>query len=477
MNFTTISEILRERDLQLSKIRSETKNISAYDTVVGNSKQPLELNKTAGKLQSILDHLKNVCQYTAALRRANVSTYTELQYYKGEQMSVAECSKGMTNEKRYLQLLASKLMSSATYVNTSVNRHNDEQKKRLTQMLDDEYKKHESERKSSREENYTLSENFDSEYTRKIDNVRTAFWQKNKAELYDPIDIFSKINSINLWAEMFTKDVNLCINKANNNSYESSYMIEELTGEPSISLEELLNKMKEYEQQIETLLNRLVLVSWKVGTNGQYKEPNVQNAEKDYDLLSTMIDSYREMKNVYRTMSTFANTGITNSLTKLPMSPVDISDYNHFVVPVITEVIEMINLQKSTCKSTAKTSETNTRSEVVKMLEGSMTNASSRPTADKMKDYTNSIIDSVSTKMVAGENVEKYVQIYQEVLDEFESKINVALSTINSNTKVKVTWNTDTRKKELKSWGTLNCVNGLQRPTTPKLLGSANDRL
>ena len=219
------------------------------------------------------------------------------------------------------------------------------------------------------------------------------------------------------------------------------------------------------------------MVSWQVGTDGQYKEPNVQNAEKDYDLLSTMIDSYREMKNVYRTMSTFANTGITNSLTKLPMSPVDISDYNHFVVPVITEVIEMINLQKSTCKSTAKTSETNTRSEVVKMLEGSMTNASSRPTADKMKDYTNSIIDSVSTKMVAGENVEKYVQIYQEVLDEFESKINVALSTINSNTKVKVTWNTDTRKKELKSWGTLNCVNGLQRPTTPKLLGSANDRL
>ena len=448
-NMSTITELLRSRDLAIKKVSKESTKFMAYATVNGSAKVPEELAQAQGAFQCVLDHLKNIMTSTSVLRKANMSILTDMpNFFTKEQMTIAECRQNIVGDKNvglpsfsyHLTDLYNHMLKQTQDVSSAVKRHNDSAKSSLKTMLDSEYNKHESERKLSRDQNFALALDFDSAYELKVKSLTDAFWAKNKALQVDPLNVFAKMTELSEWLNDYERTKEMRINKANNSlliSVQQTYSV--AVDSNTVSLEELANLIKDKNMEIQTAIFRLVVVSWKVG-DADVKNLVVNSASFDYALLLTMIQAYGEMQRVMRVVTTLTDTGITNSLTKSDMTAVDIVDYKNIVVPVLTKMLEVAERQKHTATSTVKSQESSVRSEVVKLLENGMSSASARPTGDKMKEYTTSLVESLAPRVAVAPNLDSSIKQFQDLLDEYNGKIKSSLATVNANTRVQVTW-------------------------------------
>lgn len=468
MDENKITNLLRTKELTLKKVQKESTRIVAYDTVTGSAKDPEELAKTSATFQSVIDHLRNICQTTAIIRKANVGTMTDMANYFGEQMSIADCRQGIVSGKiignpsvhYHLKALYNKILRQMQDTNISVKSHNDQHTSKLKAVLDTEYQKHENERKSCKDQEVQLPVDFESSYVAKLESITEAYWTKNKAQHVDPLSIFSVLKSLSDWNDEFEKNRELKINRANNSIPITTLDLTPFNpseNEHSVSLEELNNLISDKNEEITTAIGRLVVVTWKIGQKDPIA-PAISSAQENFNLVMDMIRSYGLMQNTFRIVSTFTETNFVNPLTGEKMSAVDMADYKNTVIPVISKMLDIVEKQKATANSQVKSQEGTTRTEVIKMLETSMNSASARPTAEKMKEYTSNLLESVSTRMVVSPNIDEVVGRYKTLLDEFNSKLRPALATINANTRVKVVWNVNSLPKPVGSWDNVNQI-------------------
>lgn len=466
-----ISELLRSRDLLLKRIEKSSNKIVGYETVLGNAKPSEDLMNTESIFSSVYNLLENTCNVTAKLRRANVATQTSMKDYFGETMSVFDCRQNIVGDKvvglpsasYHLKTLYNEILRQTQEVNRSVTYHNESHLLKLKKIQDLEYSKHEEERKSSREQNIQLPVDFESTYETKIKNIVDSFWLTNKAHVVDPLSVFTLLKNLSEWTDLFEKEREMMINKANNTDASFDIDMSKYTGEPDVSLEELSNLIKEKNSEIIKLIDRLVVVSWKIGETGLTNNILIQNAKENYDLIMKLIKSYNIMISAHRTASTFVLTTVSNSITNKQMSAVDMIDLKNIVVPIMKKMLHVVEQQKENANKHIKSQESEIRSEVVKLLESSMSSASSRPSSDKVKEYTNNLIDSVSPKLVSATNINFWIEKYQSFLDEFDSKIKPALSTINANTRVKTIWENNTVPKQNEDWDTVDLMESYEQ--------------
>lgn len=469
-----ITELLRLRDLCLKKIEKESGKFIAYDVITGSAKPSDELLNAAATFQSVFDLLTNACTITSVLRKANVATQTNLQDYWGSQMSVAECRQNMVGDKivglpsvhHHLKSLYNRILKQTSDVNTAVKNHNDSHNTKLKKIQESEYVKHEEERKSSRDQNVQLPPDFETAYETKLQNITDAFWLKNKAVQVDPIKVFSLLTSLSTWIDNFEKNKEMQLNRANNSEpvveCDLSHF-QSADNDNDVSLEELASLIKDKNAEIIKLIDRLVTVSWKIGNNDPV-DHLVSSAKENYDLILNMVKSYGIMQEVFRTVSTFIQTTYVNPMTKTKMSAVDMIDFKNIVVPIMKKMLQSAENQKRTSTSQVKSQEGSIRTEVVKLLEGSMNSASSRPTTDKIKEYTNNLMESVSSRVVSAPDIEKQLANYQQFLDEFDSQIRPALATVNANTRVKIVWELNSVPKVIGSWDTIGLMTNYDQP-------------
>lgn len=465
-----IIDLLRLRDLYLKKIEKESNSIVVYETVIGNGKQSSALVATPALFQSVYDLLQNTCIITSELRRANVATKTHMKDYFGNYMSVVECRQNTVGDKLvgipsvhyHLKSLYNKMLTQTREINSIVKNHNDTHSLKLKKIQETEYNKHEDERKSFREQNIQLPNDFEIAYEAKLKNISDAFWLKNNASYFDPLNVFSLLENLSSWTDKFEQEKEMQLNRANNSEttldFDLSQYQENEDAIKTVSLEELNNLIKNKNSEISKLINRLIVVSWRVGANDLANEL-VLSAKENYDLIMQMIKSYSLMQNAYRIVSTFVPTQFVNSLTKQKMSAVDAVDLKNIVVPIMTKMLNLVERQKKTTHSHVKDKEDSVRTEVVRLLEGSMNSANSRPSVEKIKEYTINLMESISPRILEAVGIEKYVTVYQQFLDEFDSQIKPALSTMNANTRVKIVWDVNNIPKMTGSWETINQMN------------------
>lgn len=481
-----IAELLRMRDLCLKKIEKESSKFVAYDVVVGNAKNPTEIGTAVSTFQSVYDLLSNACTITSVLRKANVATLTSLTDYWGKTLSVVECRQNTVGDKIiglpsahfHLKALYNKMLKQTSDVNTLVKNHNESHGVKLKKIQETEYLKHEEERKSSRDQNVELPVDFETVYETKLKNIAEAFWLKNKAVQVDPVNVFEILQNISSWTDNFEKNKEMLLNRANNSEPVTTFdltpfvTLDQTTSDQTtsdqttsdVSLEELSDLIKEKNKEISLLIDRLVIVSYKIGINTNPVNQLVETGHDNYNLIMDMIKSYGLMQEAFRIVSTFTLTNYVNPINKTKMSAVDMADFKNIVIPVMTKMLDIVENQKKSANIQVKTQEGTIRTDVIKLLEGSMNSASSRPTVDKIKEYTNNLMESVSSRVVFSSDIEKQLHNFQQVLDEFDSQIKPALATINANTRVKIVWNITNVPKITGSWDTLNLMTQYVQP-------------
>lgn len=473
-----ISELLRERDLCLKKIEKESKNFTAYDTLTGNAKPSNNIETTTHTFQKVCDLLKNVSEITYFLRRANVATLTDLEDFWGEKMSIVEARQNQAEDKfdglpsvhQHLKNLYNKILKQASLTNKNVRDHNESYNLKLNKIKETEYVKHEDERKSSREQNIELPNDFETSYDTKMKNIVDAFWAKYKAVQVDPINVFGLLDQLSSWIDLFEKTNQTQINKSNNSEAKFNYDITcyksnclNNSNENTISLEELHSLIQESNIQIENLITRFVAVSWRIG-NGEIIDPSIDKSNENYNLILESIKSYGQMKKIFRIVSTFEETNYLNPMTKFKMSSVDMADFKNTVVPVMESMLAIAEQQKKNAMTHVKSLETSVRNETVKLLENSMNSAGSRPAADKIKEYTNNLMESIMPKIINSPDIEKQLEKYQKFLDDFDSQIKPAMSTINANTRIIIQWNNIKPLKSTYDWNTIDKLSSYDEP-------------
>lgn len=373
---------------------------------------------------------------------------------------------GLPSVHYHLKNLYNKILKQASTINKNVKDHNDTQTNKLKKIKDTEYSKHEEERKSSREQNIELPADFEIAYETKVKNIVDVFWTKNRAEQVDPINVFEILKKISDWIDTFEKNKEMQINKANNSEPTFNYNLTELKvnneNDTHISLEELYNLIQDKNKEILDLIDRFVIVSWKIG-NGDTVDQLVHSANENYNLILNSIQTYGSMQKTFKIVSTFENTNYINPMTKLPMSAVDMADYKNIVIPVVERMLAIVENQKKTANAHIKSVEPSVRSDVIKLLEGSMNGASSRPTTDKIKEYTNGLMESMMPKIIISPDIERHLENYQKLLDEFDSQIKPVMSTVNANTRVKVIWNNPKIDNPINSWNTIDKMTNYQQ--------------
>ena len=65
----TISQLLNVRGLSIKKVIKDFSAVVAFSTVFGEGSTPKDVEKTPSVLQSIYDHMSNICRMTAFLRQ------------------------------------------------------------------------------------------------------------------------------------------------------------------------------------------------------------------------------------------------------------------------------------------------------------------------------------------------------------------------------------------------------------------------
>lgn len=442
----TISTRLRARELSFKKIAKEADSLQFYTTVVGGASTPKEVTQTSSTLQSIYDHLANICRMTSDLRRFNISTLTDAtDYFTGNRMSISECRQNIVAGKNvglpsvlfHLQSLHNAMQAQAKQALDAVRQHNTRAKTELQRILTAEYNAYVREEQSLRELG-SIPADFKSTYDAKVARMETAFWDKNTATLIDPLNLPILLSRLSKWLDDFEKQREININRANSGAI-GTVLEAPASDSPSVSLEELMALVKDQNNAIKTAISRMVVVTWRVA-NGDPKNLQIANAETSYDNICQLIKAYGIMQSVLRSSTTLTRLNVTNPLNGDPMSAVDVVDFQHIVVPVLSRVLKTAETQKTTSVDYVTKSEPTVRTDVIKLVEGSLGTASSRPSADKMKEYTTGLLESLMPRVVSDTRLEPWITKYSDLLDTFESSVKPMLSTANANTRVKIVW-------------------------------------
>lgn len=442
----TIASLLRARELALKKVKKELDSLVIYTTVVGDASTPKEVSHTSSTLQSIYDHLANICTLTSDLRSFNISTLTDAtDYFTGKPMSISECRQNIVAGKNvglpsvlfHLQSLHNAMQAQAKQALDAVRQHNARAKTELQRILTAEYNAYVREEQSLRDLG-SVPADFKSTYDAKVARMETAFWEKNTATLIDPLNLPLLLSRLSKWLDDFEKQREIKINRANSGAI-GTVLDAPTSDSPSVSLEELMALVKDQNNAIKTAISRMVVVTWRVA-NGDPKNLQIANAQTSYDNICQLIKAYGIMQSVLRSSTTLTRLSVTNPLNGAPMSAVDVVDFQHVVVPVLARVVKTAEMQRTTAADSVKSSETTVRTDVVKLVEGSLGTASSRPSADKMKEYTTGLLESLMPRVVSDPRSEPWTTKYSDLLDTFESTVKPLLSTANANTRVTVVW-------------------------------------
>lgn len=442
----TISSLLRARELAIKKVTKDVNGLVTHSTVVGDAATPVAVGQAPSVLQSIYDHLANICSLTSNLRRFNLSTLTDAtDYFTGNRMNISECRQNVVAGKNvglpsvlfHLQTLHNTMQAQAKQVLAAVKHHNAQEKANLTRILNAEHAAYLREEESLRQLG-SVPTDFKATYDAKVARMETAFWEKNTATLIDPLELPSLLSQLAKWLDDFEKQRDIKINRANSGAV--GHLISNPPSDsPSVSLEELMALVKDQNNAINTAISRLVVVSWRVADRDPMNL-QVEHARESYDNVCRLIKAYGVMQSVLRSATTLTLLSVTNPLNGSAMSAIDVVDFQHVVVPVLRRVLKIVEKQKTTATDYVKSSESTVRTDVVKLVESNLGTASSRPTPEKIKEYTTGLLESLMPRLVTDPRTDGWVAKYTELLDTFDSTVKPSLSTANANTRVTVVW-------------------------------------
>lgn len=445
---TTISTLLRNKDLELKKINKLVTNLLSAQALQSKA-EPDEKHKTCGTtLQSIYDKLSYLCSLMHTLRCANVSITTDLKnYFTNEPMSIIECRqnivsgqiKGAPSEVYYLTELQNHIAKQINDVKAKIKNHNNQKKAELAKILDTEKVNYERDRKSH-EEIGGVPENFEKEYLERIEKKKEVFWERHLAEPVDPINIFAVLDKLSSWINNFNKYREHEINSSNEKKFklDDCVKLELSEGKPTITLDKLNILMEDKRKEIINSINCLVVITWKIKSSYQFTV--VDNALADYDKVLSLIKTYGQMQQAHRLATTLSDTGITNPLSGTPLTAIDALDLKNIIIPIVQDIINNIDTQTNEAKAIITQKETEVRAEISKLLEGSMTVASSRPAPEKMKEYADKLFESMSYKLLIAKDIDQWKTKFQNIIDKFETEVVNGLMTANVTTRVPITW-------------------------------------
>lgn len=459
----TISELLRSKDLIAKKVVKNSSNFLAVTTVVGTANPPKNFNQSASTFQSTYDFMTEMCKLLTKLRKANICTFTDsTDFFSNEPMSVIDCRQSIVGDKNvglpstiyYLKELYNHLVAQTKHVADSVKRHNDAEKQKLRKILDDEYNAHIRDKDALSKLSSSVSHDFETAYEQKVQTMTNAFWAKNSATYMDPLNIFQVITKLINWLNDFERTRELKINKANNGPLNTSFSSSQQFNE-KVSLEELISLVKDQHHKIKTELSRLWVVTWKIGDKENH---DLKNAGENLQMIFDLIEVYGKMQSALRVATTLTVIDVKNPLTDDFMSIVDIVDFKHNVLPVIQNMVDLYEKQKTSANNVVSTQEVSLRTDVMKILESTMSSSNTKPTMDKMKEYASGLMESLTPKIVVATDVEKWIEKYQKVLDFYECEMRNALSTANANTNVSVSWKNVKVPAIVHNWDNVNLL-------------------
>lgn len=469
----TIAEILRNKDLELKKVNKDATTILGVTTVVDLKKLPKELVQTSATFQSVYDKMGHVTKLVSQLRKANIATMTETcNFFTKKQVNVVDCrqhmvgdvNKGLESEVYFLRKLYNHGVQQANSVKASIDAHNKLMQKNIDRDLYEEDSAHERERKKLIERKMPIPVDFESKHAEKRVEMTETFWKENKATQIDPLNIFLFLSELKEWLDDHEKNREMRLNRANHGPIGDYSNLYKVPKEPTISLEELMSYVKEYNAKIETAFHKLILVSWKVG-NGDSKNFDIVYASDRLNEMKTLIQTYGTMQSVQTIVTDLTPVGIMNPLNNEPMTATDAVDFKNIVVPVFTKMLKTIETQQNEANAFVKSREPECRTKAMEVLKDSMSAAASaRPSPEQLKELTTSIMDATMPKISIAEGLEVWLGKYQSVLDSVDSTMDTALATVNANTRVEVTWTNVVTPVVVGTWDQPGQINMLPQP-------------
>ena len=478
----TIATILRDKDLEFKKVNKDAINFIGVEAIVDQSKVSKELTQTGQTFQSVYDKLGHITKKLSELKRANVSTLTEAKnFFTQKEMNVIDSRQNMVGKENvgvksevfYLRQLYNHAVQQANQVKAHMDSHNNTMKAKLEKDLKSEDTYHEAERKKLKERKMAIPDDFESAYANKVKSVTQTFWQENKATQVDPLNIFLFLAELKTWLDDHEKHREIRLNRAIHGAIGTFVPFETTTETNTVSLEELMSYVKDYNYKIETAFHKLVLVSWRVGTKDPYTH-DVTHAEDRLNEIKTLIRTYGEMQSVQKVITSTVLIGVQNPITNEPMTAADVVDFKHAVVPVLTKMLARVEQQQKEAKDMIKVKEPECRNKVMELLKDTMGAASGRPSPEQMKEITKGLMESLMPKLIMGEGLEVWLGKYQTVLDHVESTMDTALATVNANTRVPVTWTNVTTMAEVGSWDSSAPMITMAQPTVTAQNGSSH---
>ena len=465
---STISQLLREKDLALKKINKEVGLVIAVTTSSRTTKLPTEFVNASSYFQSVYDHLKNVCELLSKIRYANAALMTDApDYFTGKNMSVVDCRQnllgsgnvGLPSTIYLMKQLHIHLSKQVKKVKDDVQAHNNLKNAELKKLLDEKFRSHNKEREVFTNKS-DIPNDFESNYAYQVDNMTKAFMAKNWANYYDPTNVFPFLTNLGNWISDFDRLMNVKINKANNKVIEDNQV--DLVGQvdsnlPCMSLEELIKNVKDQSAQIKTEIERLVAVSWTIGENEPVNK-SVHTASVDLNRILKRIESYQRMQSAWKRITTITQLNVQNPLTDKMMSAVDVVDFQNLIVPYFRKMLDTYESQKRTAVNKVASEETTVRSNIMKLLEGNMSSSNSKPSPDNLKKYIDELMESMVPHVEFAKDINVWIEKYEKVTEYFDTVMINALATTNANTMVPITWTLVESPHTVNSWDTVDTM-------------------
>lgn len=467
-----VATLLRSKELEEKKLLKLIDNLVVYDSLRPGEKSSTNLTNAAKHMQAIYDKMKGLSTIYANLRRANVSVETSMQnYFTGRNLTLIECKDtthngqqvGVLLEPYFLTELQKHIATQVNAVKEAVRVHNQQKRNELQQRLNAKYAQYQKDRKSQ-EELGGVPESFDSDYEESVKKMTEAFWEKNLAKEVDTINIFAVVSKLTDWITTFDKKRNLAVNAALQVDFSLANTTQLPNATSTMSLEELNLLIREQQVKIKTATSRLCSVSWKVVSETGPRDPRVAHADKDLETVLGLIRAYGEMVKVQKLATTCASTLVENPLTGAPMSGIDALDFEEICVERLRLVLGTIEQTHSACTATVNAKAPEVRASIAKLLEGALAASSSRPTPDKLKEYSDKLYESEMPVVRQAEGVQTWIDRYTAVIDAYETTVTNGLSSANATTQVPVTWENVEVESEVPTWDNETTIPVLQQP-------------
>jgi len=467
-----VASLLRSKELEEKKLDKLIGNLSVYEALRPSEKSSTNHANAASTMQAIYDKMKGLLTIYANLRRANVTVNTSMQnYFTGRNLTLIECKDttrdgeqvGVLLEPYFLTELQRHIASQINTVKESVRVHNQTKRNELQQRLDKKYAQYQKDRKSQ-EELGGVSDTFDSDYEESVRKMTDAFWEKNLAKEVDTINVFAVVSKLTDWITNFDKKRNLAVNAAIQTEFCLDNVAQLPKAESTMSLEELNLLIREQQVKINTAIQRLCSVSWKVVSDSAPKDSRVESAHKDLETIFGLIRSYGEMIRVQKLATTCVNTNVENPLTGAQMSGIDALDFEDVCINRLRNVLDRIEDSRLEKDDYVKSKASEVRTGIAKLLEGALAASSSRPTPDKLKEYSDKLYESEMPVVRQADGVDTWIKRYTEIIDIYETTIKNGLSSSNATTQVPVTWENVNVDSELPTWDNDFNIQILEQP-------------